>query len=229
MENQTVKTEVKTEVRGDEVVRTVEIARPRVVTWEQLLKGCKVEEDRYADPPWEMGTVEASASRLGATILTLCDHTVESIGRLDRDDSRREAHDTYCDDRGRWQRVVLKGDGLSTPDWWRERGLPKQRAAECAAAQNRQTAELVTRWRRDGWEVVTVSCELYEYGDSVSGVYDPDSAYLRELQEEMAREVAHQMEQDGYLIEGMPPVADPAAQHLANQRETYHRNLWLGC
>lgn len=173
---ETAKQTVKTEVRGDEVVRTVEIARPRVVTWEQLLKGCKVEEDRYADPPWDMGTVEDQ-----------------------------------------------------TPKWWRERGLSKQRAAECAAAQNRRTAEQVARWRRDGWEVVTVSCSLYEYSNGVGGVYDPDSAYLQELQEDMAREVAHQMVQDGYVIEGMPPVADPAAQRLANQRETYHRNLWLGC
>ena len=212
---ETAKQTVKTRVRGDKVARIVVTERPRSVTWEQLLKGCKVEEDRYADPPWDMGTVE--------------DHTVESIGRLDRDDLRREAHDTYCDDRGTWQRVVLKGDGLSTPGWWRERGLSKQRAAEMAAEQNRRTAEQVARWRRDGWEVVTVSCSLYEYGDSVSGVYDPDSAYLRELQEDMAREVAHQMVQDGYVIEGMPPVADPAAQRLANQRETYHRNLWLGC
>ena len=175
---ETAKQTVKTRVRGDKVARIVVTERPRSVTWEQLLKGCKVEEDRYADPPWDMGTVE---------------------------------------------------DRLSTPGWWRERGLSKQRAAEMAAEQNRRTAEQVARWRRDGWEVVTVSCSLYEYGDSVSGVYDPDSAYLRELQEDMAREVAHQMVQDGYVIEGMPPVADPAAQRLANQRETYRRNLWLGC
>ena len=203
-----------TEVRGDKVARVVTTEHPRIVTWEQLLKSCKVEADPYADPPWEMGTVE--------------DHTVESIGRLDRDDSRREAHDTYCDDRGTWQRVVLKGDGLSTPGWWRERGLSKQRAAEMAAEQNRQTAELVTRWRRDGWEVVTVSCSLYEYQDSVGGVYDPDSAYLDELRADMAREVASQMEADGYLIEGMPAI-DRRAAELAAKRETYHRNLWLGC
>lgn len=222
MENQTV----KTEVRDDEVVRTVETYHPRTVTWEQLLKGCKVEEDRYADLPWENGTVE--------------DHTVEPVdscaqlrmelgGAWPRDRRPTHPHNVYRDDRGRWQRVVLKGDGLSTPDWWRERGLSKQRAAECAAAQNRQTAELVTRWRRDGWEGVTVSCSLYEYSDGVSGVYDPDSAYLDELREEMAREVAAKMEEDGYLIEGMPPRIDQAAQRLANQREAYHRNLWLGC
>jgi hypothetical protein len=170
---------------------------------------------------------------------TVEDHTVEPVDPYvrhlmekgswwPRDRRPSHPHNVYRDDRGRWQRVVLKGDGLSTPDWWRDRGLSKQRAAECAAEQNRRTAEQVARWRRDGWEVVTVSCELYEYGDSVSGVYDPDSAYLRELQEDMAREVAWEMAQDGYVIEGMP-VIDHRAAELAAKRETYHRNLWLGC
>jgi len=155
------------------------------------------------------------------------DHEVTFVGRrLDQHDPRREAHNVYCDRDG-WHRVVLKGDGLVTPDWWRV-GLSKQRAAEMAAEQNRRTAELVTRWRRDGWEVVTVSCELYEYTASVSGVYEPDAAYLDELRADMAREVAAQMEEDGYLIEGVP-VIDRRAAELAAKRETYHRNLWMGC
>lgn len=93
--------------------------------------------------------------------------------------------------------------GLSTWKYYHHLGASKQVAHELEAQGLQQAISQLKTWYEDGWYWYGVTCE---YGDYEAGVWGiDDEEYANDsVVDEIASEVAHMMERDGWLVEGEP-------------------------
>jgi hypothetical protein len=142
------------------------------------------------------------------------EHTVTEARRFrpDADPDVREMQGCVYSEGDR-ERIVIelpKGEDYGIYDYLRAAGASKQVAREAVAAERRRTLAQLAKW---------VKCEFEALGDeyaaSVWGIDDEDYAE-REVKEEIAYEVAHQLEAAGYNVTGKP---DRQAGYNAHRRE----------
>lgn len=102
------------------------------------------------------------------------------------------------------QPYVVTIDDSDAKDWVATQGASKQVIAECIAEAKRRTIEQLVNWYANGWEWYVASAEYRDYSDSVCGI--DEYSYAEQSAVDCAREVARQMEADGFIVEDIPPV-----------------------
>lgn len=180
--------------RQDDTMIAVE-SRPATIAFDDLLAATEVVYDEYESmTPWQH-----------------CDgfeHTATPERRFrDEADAREMQGSVYCD--GHRERLVMElpeGEDYGIYQYMRERGASKQVAREAVAAERRRTLAQLVKWYGDGWEWYGVRCRFDalgdEYNDSLWGIDDPE--YAETLKEEIALNVAAQLEEAGYTVTGKP-------------------------
>jgi len=189
-------------------------SRPATIAFDDLLAATEVVNDEYESmTPWEQ-----------------CDgfeHTATPECRFrDEADAREMQGSVYCD--GHRERLVIelpKDEDYGIYQYMRERGASRQVAREAVAAERRRTLARLVEWYADGWEWFGVKCDFEVLGErfdaSLWGIDDPDYAE-REVKEEMALDVAHQLEKAGYTVTGKPDRQDA---YLTHRREVKQGQL----
>jgi len=189
-------------------------SRPATISFEEILEATEVVADQYESmTPWEH-----------------CDgfeHTATPERRFrDEADAREMQGSVYCD--GHRERLVIelpKEEDYGIYQHMRERGASRQVAHEAVAAERRRTLAQLVEWYGNGWEWFGVKCDFEVLGEqfdaSLWGIDDPDYAE-REVKEEIALEVAHQLEKAGYTVAGKP---DRQAAYLRHRREVKQGQL----
>jgi len=183
-------------------------SRPATIRFGEILEATEVVADQYESmTPWEH-----------------CDgfeHTATPERRFrDEANAREMQGSVYCD--GHRERLVIelpKEEDYGIYQHMRERGASRQVAREAVAAERRRTLAQLVEWYGNGWEWFGVKCDFEVLGEqfdaSLWGIDDPDYAE-REVKEEIALEVAHQLEKAGYTVAGKP---DRQAAYLRHRRE----------
>jgi hypothetical protein len=170
-------------------------SQPATIAFDEILKATEVVADEYESmTPWEH-----------------CDgfeHVATPERRFrDEADAREMQGSVYCD--GHRERLVIElsdKEDYGILDYARRNGASRQVAAEMVAAERRRTLAQLVKWYGDGWEWFGVKCDFEvlgdEYHDSIWGV--DDAEYAETLKEEIALEVAGQLEEAGYTVTGKP-------------------------
>lgn len=190
---------------GDTMVCvTVETLRA-VIDFADIREAVNVEPDEFmSEAPWEH-----------------CDgyeHIVRPIRSNEEGDS--EAAFTY---QGRRQIVIVDTDhGIY--DYLRERGASRQVAREAVARDRQRTIEQLIGWYQDGWQWWSVHCDYLDADDGVGGV-DCEEYASGDLSEEVALNVAHELESRGFTVTGKP---DRRAGYLESRRYHLRQNLLMG-
>jgi hypothetical protein len=201
---------------GDRMITVTVDVEPAIVDYDDILAATEVVPDEIGhDAPWEC-----------------CDgweHTVERINRYDIVPETLDEARGYCWHDGERVRIVLASDDGGVFDWHRGRGASRQVAAERVADQRRRQLDQLVKWYTDGWEWWGVTCEYADEGASVWGIDDADYAdeYVRD---EIASEVARQLEDKGYTVTGKPEderrlTAGGQSMTADAWRAHYKRNL----
>ncbi len=189
-------------------------SRPATISFEEILEATEVVADQYESmTPWEH-----------------CDgfeHTATPERRFrDETNARAMQGSVYCD--GHRERLVIelpKEEDYGIYQHMRERGASRQVAREAVAAERRRTLAQLVEWYGNGWEWFGVKCDFEVLGEqfdaSLWGIDDPDYAE-REVKEEIALEVAHQLEKAGYSVAGKP---DRQSAYLRHRREVKQGQL----
>lgn len=179
---------------GDQLITTTTTVESAVIDFQDILDACEIKDDYDADAPWKN-----------------CDgfeHTAVSVNRLDGE--KRDAAEfmqgyCYCEADREYKLIQLEpGDDWGIFEYMRERGASRQVAAEAVAASRRKTLEQLVEWYRNGWNYYGVTCEFEGAEASVWGVDDYDYADT-DVRNEIASEVAHELEREGYTI-NYPPA-----------------------
>jgi len=180
--------------RQDDTMIAVE-SGPATIAFDDVLAATEVVYDEYESmTPWEH-----------------CDgfeHTATPELRFrDEANARQMQGSVFCD--GHRERLVIelpeKEDyGIYQYMW--DRGASKQVAREAVAAERRRTLAQLVKWYGDGWAWYGVRCRFDalgdEYSDSLWGIDDPE--YAETLKEEIALNVAAQLEEAGYTVTDKP-------------------------
>jgi hypothetical protein len=180
------------------------------VQWQRLLDAVKIQDDDRCDPPWEN-----------------CDGWEHTADRLDANNQRhRELRDSARCVRQDGRNFILTIDpaqmGLADYEYFHAKGASKQVARQLAAKSIRDALRQLRKWYADGWEYCGVVCEFRTYQASCWGIDDRDYA-KKEVGPEMAREVMHSMEADGYVIVGCPTVELHRGQSLESWQLEFQR------
>jgi len=108
--------------------------------------------------------------------------------------------------------ITLKNDDYGIYQHMRARGATRQVAREAVALERRRTLAQIVKWYSEGWQWYVVKCEFTVLDDvyeaSVWGVDDFDYA-SRNVVDEIAGEVAYQLEKAGYTVTGKPEARRP--------------------
>jgi hypothetical protein len=201
---------MRTTFRHDDTMIAV-ATRPAVIAFQDILERVEVVRDKHnSDTPWDH-----------------CDgyeHTATPIRRLDSSRNAPEMQG-WCHADG--DRVVIeipRDEDWGIYKYMRERGASRQVAREGVAAEKRRTIRQLVRWYEDGWEWFGVRCRFDaledRYEDSVWGIDDED--YAQTLTEEVAWNVATQLEKAGYTVTGKPEPTGPTA---TDRRARLRRNM----
>jgi hypothetical protein len=196
---------------GDTMIAVA--SAPAVIGFDAILAAVKVVEDQYETmTPWEH-----------------CDgfeHTAKPAHRLDAADAR--AMQGYCRTFDHGERYVIQlraGEDYGLYKYARERGASRQVAAEMVAAERRRTIRQLVKWYEDGWEWFGVRCRFAvlndEFEDSLWGI--DDAEYAESLKEELALNVAAQLEKAGYTVTSKPERRP--AQGREEKRQSLRRRL----
>jgi len=189
-------------------------SRPATISFGEIMEATEVVADQHERmTPWEH-----------------CDgfeHTATPERRFrDEANAREMQGSVYCD--GHRERLVIelpKEEDYGIYQHMRERGASRQVAREAVAAERRRTLAQLVEWYGNGWEWFGVKCDFEVLGEqfdaSLWGIDDPDYAE-REVKEEIALEVAHQLEKAGYTVAGKP---DRQAAYLRHRREVKQGQL----
>ncbi len=179
------------------------------VEFDDLLEAVRLDPDEGAEPPWENSDG--------------FEHTVIS------DETEGAAAGSFFGDRnsryhGR-HRVVVKKDQWSNFKYWRVHGASKQVAYELARLEERRTAELIAGWYDYGWEVWCISCHFKGVRDSCCGFYgESGSDYIKECMAEIAKNVALELQKDGYTVNGIPDEKEERRRnHLYHLKHNLHQ------
>ena len=189
-------------------------SRPATLAFEDILDATEVVADDFESmTPWEQ-----------------CDgfeHTSTPEGRFrDEADAREMQGSVYCD--GHRERLVIElpeEEDYGIYQYMRARGASKQVAREAVAAERRRTLAQLVKWYDQGWAWYGVRCRFDalgdEYNDSLWGIDDPE--YAETLKEEIALNVAVQLEEAGYTVTGKPKHRQ--AWTRADKQARLSRNL----
>jgi len=169
-------------------------SQPATIAFADLLAATRVIDDTdNGEAPWENWDG--------------WEHTAKPAHAFPDADVR--AMQGYCCTSGRGERYVITlpaGDTDGVYKYARERGASRQVAAEALAAARRQTIRQLVEWYEDGWQWYGVRCRFTvlgnEYEASLWGIDDAD--YAETLREEMALEVAGQLEAAGFTVTDKP-------------------------
>lgn len=122
-------------------------------------------------------------------------------------DTREMQGSVYCN--GHRERLVIelpKDEDYGIYQYMRARGASKQVACEAVAAERRRTLARLVKWYSEGWEWFGVRCRFAvlgdEYEDSLWGIDDPQ--YAENVTEEIALNVAAQLEEAEYTVTDKP-------------------------
>lgn len=170
---------------------TVEInRRPRQHDFEDIIDAARVEADNYGDMPWE----------------NCCgyEHTTQDI---------RSCHEGLRGSAG-----FVSGEGLvielSQIDYDEYPGASKQVKAELLAQCKRQILEQLVDWYSNGWQYWGV---VIEYAGFYAACWGIDSDEMIEYYKvELAGEIVHEMEAEGYQITGQRHNEAPARRVTRN-------------
>jgi len=189
-------------------------SRPATVAFDDLLAATEVVYDEYESmTPWEH-----------------CDgfeHTATPERRFREEaDAREMQGSVYCD--GHRERLVIElpqEEDYGTYQYMRERGASRQVAREAVAAERRRTLARLVKWYDSGWEWYGVRCRFEalgeEYQDSLWGI--DDAEYAETLKEEIALNVAAQLEEADYTVTGKPEHRQTYTR--ADKQARLRRNL----
>jgi hypothetical protein len=208
------KLEVRRERVGDEMVITTVERHNAVVDFQKILDACEVVPDPDADAPWEMCDgwehLAVSESDLEYTAWghfeTVTEKKSKWVAHYNEDDVVGP---------GSSRKLIIVGwatvDGWQGEyDWWR--GEPRQVYEERLAEVRRDATEQLKRWYSEGWQYWGVRCEFLDVHESVWGVQTRDDSdddpYLDEVREEVALEVAGELEEIGYTVVNRPDKAE---------------------
>jgi len=199
--------------RHGETMIAVE-SRPATIAFDDLLAATEVVYDEHESmTPWEQ-----------------CDgfeHTATPERRFREEaDAREMQGSVYCD--GHRERLVIElpqEEDYGTYQYMRERGASRQVAREAVAAERRRTLARLVKWYDSGWEWYGVRCRFEalgaEYQDSLWGI--DDAEYAETLKEEIALNVAAQLEEAGYTVTGKPEHRQTYTR--ADKQARLRRNL----
>ena len=87
-------------------------------------------------------------------------------------------------------------------DYWRERGASKGVAREKERQEVARTLAQLVDWYRNGWERWGVKCNFNGCHDSLWGI--DDYGYADDMREEIASNVAYELEKKGYTVTVKP-------------------------
>ena len=179
---------------GDTMIATVVTEESAIVDWDDIV-GRGESDDWSHGAPWED-----------------CDgweHEIERLGWRD--------HEGRTDSRGYVAYGYHKGSVITIDDddivnrWGctGPSGCSKQVRAEAIAAAKRKALDQLVTWYNDGWYVSIAIAEYGDYQDCVGGIWDePWGDYTEKCIEECRHNVADQLEDDGYTVEGRPEVTN---------------------
>jgi len=189
-------------------------SRPATIAFDDLLAATEVVYDEHESmTPWEQ-----------------CDgfeHTATPERRFREEaDAREMQGSVYCD--GHRERLVIElpqEEDYGIYQYMRERGASRQVAREAVAAERRRTLARLVKWYDSGWEWYGVRCRFEalgdEYHDSLWGI--DDAKYAGTLKEEIALNVAAQLEEAGYTVTGKPEHRQTYTR--ADKQALLRRNL----
>ena len=197
--------------RDGNVMISVETA-PAVIEFADILDATKVVSDEYETmTPWEN-----------------CDgfeHEAIPSRCLPDEADARAMHGYIYWDRERHVLTLPKGEDYGIYQYMRAQGASRQVAAEAVAAKRRRTLDQLKGWYANGWQWHGVKCNFEVLGEefeaSVWGIDDEDYAE-REVKQEIALEVAAQLEAAGYTVIGRP---EPE-KRLGAKRQSMTPEAW---
>lgn len=193
---------------GDVMIVTKTRRESAIVDFADILNACKVEQDEDLGPPWEEhdgwdhdftkldNLINAGLSWRKVAM------AYGWVSRPDRDGGPGLIT------------VDAEKAGITTADHFRDvMGMSRQCAAEAAAEVKRNVIEDLVRWYKDGYIWYGVVCDFKGHHASLWGIQaendDPGDPYLDNVKEEMAEEVAGELEKQGYTIVNRPVPEKP--------------------
>lgn len=188
---------------GDVLVTVIVETQPAEIDFADILDAVKVEPDDLSEAPWDN-----------------CDgyeHRLRPATYEQSDSSASFVH------RGRPMYVELLSDN-GIYQYLRANGASRQTAREAEARDRQRTIDQLIEWYSEGWSWWHVSCDFMGAGDSIGGVDSEDYA-TTDLSEEIALNVAHQLEKRGFSVLDKP---DRHKGHLQNRRESIRQKLLIG-
>jgi hypothetical protein len=115
--------------------------------------------------------------------------------------------------------IQLTKDDWGIYDYMRQRGASKQVARECVTKQRKRTLAQLVDWYENGWEWwgvkgnVNILGKVYE--DSLWAIDSYE--YAEECREEIARNIAYQLKEDGFTVTGVPAYTKTFRNQVGEQ------------
>lgn len=198
-------------VRPQRIVITIEDAE---IPWQAVMDAIKIEPDEdMSEAPWDN-----------------CDgwnHTADRIDYLEHD-PQRESDRFVCrssrEGGNVWLTLDVEKSGIATWDYFHAQGASKQVSRELAAQSLRQTYAQLHKWYADGWEWWAVSAELKGESASCGGIDSYEYAD-KEFRQEIASELAANLESAGFIVTGKP-IDPPYRPQFANYKHSKHVNAF---
>ena len=209
----------------DEVIEvtTSIIRHPRRIQFHDIMAACRLIQDDDYDPFDIDGQDHKVLMRNPYTLRNgvTTDHFPDEADRR----SFRGAF--YSNDMGGWCAVVTTrrmARKWGNYDYARRNGASRQVAAELEALNIRQNVEYVRGLYADGAEAYGVVCQFYGEEESCWG-FTPYEYADTDGRREIAGQVAHNLERDGYIIEGYP-VEQSVTVHNYKIRDNLNSQNW---
>jgi len=206
--------EAMTLLRQDDTMIAVETASA-IVDFADILEATKVVLDNSSGAPWDN-----------------CDgfdHKVE-IARhsTERNLSEMQGYCYYNDWREYIVITLLDNEDYGIFDWQRSRGATRQVAREAVAAERKRTLAQLVKWYSNGWQWYGVRCDFdvlgQDFGASIWCI-DDDEYARREVVNEIADEVADQLEKAGFTVTDRPNRSDYPDREAKQQRIRHNLNI----
>lgn len=210
---------------GDKLVEVVKTERPAVIDFNDILACCEVEPDDDMPEPWkncdgwEHSLVDTDS--LEHTEHVKCSMHYNYLHGRDSSLVNCPGHyvsvlhynKEHLVDSGFGRRnkvvvvtreQVVEWQGAYSAYNGESRQVYEERLAEC----RRSALKTLVRWYNDGWQYYAVVCDFLDYTSSLGGIMtkddQDDDPYLEECKLDVAAEVVHDMEKDGYTVINKP-------------------------
>ncbi len=168
-----------------------------IIDFADILDAVRIQPDNDAGAPWDD---------------TDCwPHAVENVSD--------EYEGDYFTQRGRRKRILVNPDNYGWFEYLRERGASKQVAREYEARQIKAVKEQLFVWHNQGYEVWGILCE---FKGALSACWGYIGDVEQEDKEEIADEVARELEGEGYTIINRP---DRKKAYRENRIHSMRRRL----